>query len=275
MASPTASPGARLAGLLPSGGRAPRPSVSRSLPTLCLGGAWQMAIDAGLLLDACMAGSAARPVLRFYRWSRPTLSLGRHQQQLPTLWCELAATGALDLVRRPSGGGAVLHAGTLTYAVVWPQPPPRRQAYGVICSWLQAAFAALGQPLHFGAESARTRPASCFASGTAADLLHADGNKRIGSAQFWRGGVVLQHGTILLDPPAALWQQLFGAAPPPLAPLPLAGEALEKHLRVVACRQLPALAGAPLQERPPTAAEWARWGASLGCYRLEPERSGC
>jgi lipoate-protein ligase A len=191
------------------------------LPTLELAGAWQMAIDAWML-------EQRRPMLRLYRWRRATLSLGHHQRRIEPQWLALARSGAIDLVRRPSGGRAVLHGGDLTYALVWPEAAGNReQVYRQACGWLQQAFAAFGQPLQFGRQAASSQSSSCFGLSTAADLVHPDGSKRIGSAQLWRQGCLLQHGSIQLEPPAALWQQLFGVAAPRLPPLPLAGQELE------------------------------------------------
>jgi lipoate-protein ligase A len=221
----------------------------RWIPPLLADGARQMAID-GWMLEQLAGG--APPMLRRYRWSRPTLSLGRHQSRLEPHWPALQQAGLIDLVRRPSGGRAVLHAGELTYALAWRPPSQRRQeAYGLSCRWLQAAFAGLALPLQFGtvaAAEARGR-ASCFASGTAADLVHANGAKRIGSAQLWRGPALLQHGSILLAPPAALWQQVFSEPPPALPPLPpgLSAGALETLLRQAAEEHL---CRAPLLELP-------------------------
>jgi len=210
------------------------------LPPLHLAGAWQMAIDAWML-------EQRRPLLRFYRWRRPTLSLGHHQRRIEPHWWALARGGAIDLVRRPSGGRAVLHGGDLTYALVWPDAAGRReQVYRQACRWLEEAFAAMCQPLEVGRRARGQhpggQPASCFALSTAADLVHADGTKRIGSAQHWHQGCLLQHGSIQLEPPAELWRQVFQAEAPALAPLPLHGEALEAALIAAARRWLPCAA---------------------------------
>jgi lipoate-protein ligase A len=218
---------------VPSPGPIPLEVPLQVLPTLRLSGRWQMAIDAWML-------EQRRPMLRLYRWSRPTLSLGHHQRQLESHWLDLARRGVIDLVRRPSGGRAVLHGGDLTYALVWPQAPGgREQVYRQACDWLQQAFAQLGEPLQFGRQAARGQPASCFALSTAADLVDHSGRKRIGSAQLWRQGCLLQHGSIPLEPPAELWQQIFGTPPPALPHLPLQGQALELALLASACRWLP------------------------------------
>ncbi len=247
------------------------PAPVRWIPPLRLGGAWQMAIDSWLLDRAALASTPAHgAIVRLYRWQRPTVSLGFHQRRIPGHWWELAESGVIDLVRRPSGGRAVLHAGDLTYALVWPQASAqRRQSYELACGWLLHAFGALGQPLRFGQQAASGERSSCFATSTEADLVQQNGAKRIGSAQLWRSGCLLQHGSILLSPPAGLWRQLFGNEPPALAPLPLDGVALEKCLRESAERHLP-MACPTLLEQPLTAAELARIAPQLALYRALP-----
>jgi lipoate-protein ligase A len=160
----------------------------------------------------------------------------------------------------------VLHAGELTYALVC-RPVSRRrlEAYGQACRWLQEAFAGLGQPLQFGAAAAvdAHRRSSCFARAAAADLVHANGAKRIGSAQLWRGPLLLQHGSVLLDPPPPLWRQLFGEDPPPLTPLGCSVEELESRLRFQAERHL---CEGGLIEQALTGAEWQAVQAGRSAY---------
>ncbi|MFM7314761.1 MAG: lipoyl protein ligase domain-containing protein [Cyanobium sp.] len=248
----------------------------RWIPPLQLSGCWQMAIDEWLL-DRAVACSRGRDggrgvlpaaVLRFYSWSRPTLSLGWHQRHLKPRWLDLQSRGHLQLVRRPSGGRAVLHAGELTYALVWPGAPvQRREAYHQACSWLQSGFAALGMPLAFGEQKADPDHPSCFASSTAADLVHRGGGKRIGSAQLWRQGVLLQHGSIQLKPDRALWRRVLDEEPPPIPPLDLPTEQLIERLRDAAGQQLNPASGA-LQEAPLTPAEWSGIATRLERYRV-------
>jgi lipoate-protein ligase A len=242
-----------------------------------------MALDDWLL-------DRGEPALRLYGWARPTLSLGRHQRRLPAHWSALAAAGMIEVVRRPSGGRAVLHGrGDLTYALIWPDPPPdRRVAYRLACLWLQEAFAALDLPLHFGGEAATARsPASCFASATAADLVDAAGHKRIGSAQLWRRGRLLQHGSIQLRPDPALWQAIFPGTPPaaepeaaPLTcwgdtPLPPPGHPLMRELLRSAKRHLPGGPGRllclPLQRQEAAAVTDRLAGYTEGLTLTSPE----
>lgn len=241
----------------------------RWIPPLQLSGCWQMAIDEWLL-DRVALGDPT-PVLRFYSWARPTLSLGFHQRALDPRWQQLASCGALQLVRRPSGGRAVLHADELTYALVWPQAPARRrEAYQAACAWLQHGFSALGLPLRFGAQPADGRDASCFASSTAADLVHPDGGKRIGSAQLWRRGALLQHGSILLRPDARLWQRVLGEPPPPLQPLVCDPKDLIAALADSARRHLPIASGA-WSTLPLAPSEWSAIAPRRSRYRLRPQ----
>ena len=209
-----------------------------------------MAIDRWMLQQLLAGGP---PVLRLYRWSAPALSLGRHQQRWPAPWRD----EPLELVRRPSGGRAVLHAGELTYALAFtPQTRDREAVYRHCCQWLQQALAQAGEPLHFGQASpaAAAQRSSCFATATAADLVSARGAKRIGSAQLWHGPALLQHGSLLLDPPAALWQRLFQADPPELAPLPWSAAQLEQQLRRAAEEHL---CGGELLSQTLSPQEWA------------------
>ena len=242
--------------------------MGRWIPPTVLHGAWQMAIDEWCLDQAVKAFSkAAKPgvVVRLYRWARPTLSLGFHQRQVLPGWHALVARGAVDLVRRPSGGRAVLHGGDLTYALIWSDPPRhRREAYRLACRWLQEAFAELGLPLQFGRQAATTGDSSCFATSTSADLVHPCGAKRIGSAQLWRRGCLLQHGSILIEPPGSLWRQVFAEDPPALPGPPLALGTLAAHLRSAAERQF----GADLPVRALDSDELTAIAARVDRYQL-------
>ncbi len=251
-----------------------RAGALRWIPPLGLSGCWQMAIDEWLLDRAGRepVAEAAAPlaVLRFYTWSRPTLSLGFHQRRLHQRWIELARRGELQLVRRPSGGRAVLHASELTYALVWPQAPARRrEAYRATCAWLQQGFTDLGLPLQFGADPVDPLHPSCFAASTAADLVHHGGGKRIGSAQLWRRGVLLQHGSILLRPDAALWRRVLDEDPPPIEPLSLSPERLIGVLQESARRHLP-IATVDWMPQSLSPTEWSAIAARRARYRIDP-----
>lgn len=214
------------------------------LPELVLQGAWQMALD-HWLLKAVDAG-ALGPVLRFYHWPWPCLSLGRHQRSYPARWDALDRQGHLELVRRPSGGSAVLHGSGLTYALVLPVTMVSGRTgverYRFCCRWLQQVFAQLGHPLAFGQDPAGPTSGHCFDRATAADLVGVeDGNKRIGSAQRRSRRALLQHGEMVLwSTPPVLWRQVFdqAVAPDGLPLHPSALRSLQQLLRQALMQQL-------------------------------------
>ncbi len=153
------------------------------------------------------------PTLRFYTWRPTAISLGRNQRHWPPHWQHLTWQGhAIDVVRRPTGGRAVLHEGDLTYAIALSHPHRnRRQAYEDLCQFLIQGWQTLGVSLNFGdAHRNYTHKANCFATATTADLILDSGYKLIGSAQAWQGQTVLQHGSMRLNPNPALVQQVFG-----------------------------------------------------------------
>lgn len=172
-----------------------------------------MALDQWLF-QQCTKGEHP-PVLRFYTWSPAAISLGKNQQRWPQHWRQLTWNQQpVELVRRPSGGRAVLHQGDLTYMLVTNQPSGnRRQAYRALCEFLIQGWKSLGVSLRFGgAGRGYTAQPNCFAIATDADLVLADGTKLIGSAQAWQGTTVLQHGSMRLQPDPSLYVQVFGAA---------------------------------------------------------------
>lgn len=184
----------------------------RLIPLLEAGGTVQMAIDSWLLEQHQLRKHP--PTLRFYTWSPPAISLGYHQRQYPEYWQNLTWRGEkLDLVRRPSGGRAVLHQGDLTYAVVTSAfCGSRLEAYQKICEFLIQGWRSLGVQLQYGkAGRGYIHNPNCFGTATGADLVLTDGGKLIGSAQLRRGGAILQHGSMGLQPDGELFAQVFGA----------------------------------------------------------------
>ena len=198
---------------IPASCRSEFETPGRLIPALSGKGPDHMAFDA-LLLEQCQSTHTPAPVLRFYLWEGAWLSLGRHQRPRSKHWLDLVRDGRLNMVRRPSGGGAVLHGGGLTYALIWPDPPrQRREAYRRVNAWITSGLAQLGLELHPGDDPALAGSQNCFASATTADLVDPSGHKRIGSAQFWQRGHLLQHGEIPLAPSQQLWREVFGTAP--------------------------------------------------------------
>ena len=155
--------------------------------------------------------------IRFYTWQPAAISLGYHQKQWPDHWQSLTwQDKPLDLVRRSTGGRAVLHQGDLTYALITSGlSAQRREAYRVLCQFLLEGWRSLGFPLFYGnAGQGYIHNPNCFGTATAADLVLADGSKFIGSAQLWRGRSVLQHGSMQLCVDPLLFEQVFGVEKP-------------------------------------------------------------
>jgi lipoate-protein ligase A len=140
-------------------------------------------------------------VLRLYRWQRPTLSLGRNEPALGRYDPGAFQERGVDVVRRPTGGRAVLHWRELTYAVAAPVRAlggPRR-AYRLIHEILSKALVSLGVTAEI-APAPRPTPVDggpCFAAPAGGEIVVA-GRKLVGSAQLRVGDVLLQHGSILL-----------------------------------------------------------------------------
>lgn len=197
-------------------------------------GAVNMAVDSALL-ESVAAG--APPVLRLYRWSPACLSLGRNQPARGLYDPERARALGLDIVRRPTGGLAVLHDDEVTYAVIAPAAffGGPRAAYTEINRRLVRALRSLGVRAELASRTAAVpalagaRPmAPCFDAPAAGEVI-AGGRKLVGSAQRTERRTILQHGSILLsggqervvavggaagtDGAHATLAQLLGAAP--------------------------------------------------------------
>jgi lipoyl(octanoyl) transferase len=168
-------------------------------------GAWNMAVDE-VLLDGVGAGSAP-PTLRFYTWAPPCLSLGYFQ---PFDVVDAAGCRRLgfDVVRRPTGGRAILHDRELTYSVALPQrllgsDGAVLPSYHRLSLALERGLNRLGVPVVLAPESAAQAGPDhgpvCFDRPSAHEIL-LDGRKLVGSAQVRRATAILQHGSILVEP---------------------------------------------------------------------------
>jgi len=163
-------------------------------------GAWNMAVDEALWESS---GSTGRCCFRLYRWAEPTLSLGYfqtyddRQQHLPSRSCAV--------VRRISGGGAIVHDAELTYSVVvpirYPAATRRQQLYEAVHGTIVEVLAGLGidasiQPARDSPRRA-AQPFLCFQRRAPGDVL-VGAVKVAGSAQRRNQLAVLQHGSLLL-----------------------------------------------------------------------------
>ncbi len=223
---------------------APTRLAWRLLHTAPLDGATNMAIDHALHAHAAETGEV---VVRVYEWSRPTLSLGRNQIASGAYDRKRIAERKIDLVRRPTGGRAVLHHRELTYAVAAPLAfgSGLSDAYGRINQLLIGALRALGVSAELadtGSAAPLPTEAPCFEVPTSGELV-LDGRKLVGSAQWRDAGALLQHGSILVDDDQSLVAELLAVpapAPPPSATLrsalgraPAASELANALLEVV------------------------------------------
>jgi len=200
------------------------------IQTLKLDGKHHMALDV-FLLEELIARSNFSIAARFYTWNGNWLSLGSNQKIVPKKWIDLAKLNKLKIVKRPSGGGAVLHSGGLTYSLFWQSPPKKkREAYVKASEWLLESFSNLGLPLKFGHMPTDRIFKDCFSTATSADLIDKNGVKRVGSAQYWKKGRLLQHGEIILSPPENLWRDIFETDPPKKHKLNIDLDQLEKSL---------------------------------------------
>lgn len=142
-------------------------------------------------------------VVRFYRWVRPTLSLGRNELAAGRWRTGRLTAEGVDVVRRPTGGRAVLHDAELTYAVVVAAggPGSMRALYDRVNRALVAGLRSLGVAATRaagGGAAARPDAGPCFARPADGEVV-VGGRKLVGSAQVRLEGRLLQHGSILLD----------------------------------------------------------------------------
>ncbi len=181
----------------------------RLIPWLEASGEVQMAIDSWLLEQHRLGKHP--PTLRFYTWHPAAISLGYHQQDYPEHWHNLTWQGkGIDIVRRATGGRAVLHQGDLTYSVVTSLNSGNRlAAYIYICQFLITGWRSLGVELDYGVTTEYRSNDNCFASATGADLVTAEGIKAIGSAQLRKRRAILQHGSMILNPNEELFYKVF------------------------------------------------------------------
>ncbi|HTB21225.1 MAG TPA: lipoate--protein ligase family protein [bacterium] len=187
-------------------------AASRFIDDGALPGAENMARDLALL-DRAIAGEG--PFLRVYSWARPTLSLGYFQSEEDVAEAGAAGRLGVDITRRFTGGGAILHHHELTFSVALPPSHPLARL-GVNESYLEITRPLLeilrgrGLEARFRGDSGpEVKAANCFAGSACPDVV-VGGRKLFGSAQRRRQGAVLQHGSLLLDLDAALWSSIFG-----------------------------------------------------------------
>lgn len=186
-------------------------------------GVQNMALDEALLARARHTGEG---VLRVYAWSRPTLSIGRHQAAHDAVDPARARELGVDVVRRLTGGRALLHHREVTYSVTVPleRTESVREWYRAINALLLHGLRTLGIEAVTAAGSGRLPPpaaAPCFELPAEGEIV-VGGRKLVGSALVRDRGALLQHGSILIDDDQPLVTRLArvpAAAPRPAATL--------------------------------------------------------
>jgi len=158
-----------------------------------------MAVDEAILESYAGTDESLSPTLRLYGWNPAAVSIGRGQAPE-----SLGNLGEFDLVRRPTGGGTVLHQHERTYAVIGRlRSPPFGggvlETYESISVALVAAMRSLGAEARAEKRGARVaqQRGVCFEALSSYEIS-VGGRKLIGSAQLRRRGAFLQHGSILL-----------------------------------------------------------------------------
>jgi lipoate-protein ligase A len=175
----------------------------RLLNTGSADGATNMATDEAIL--TAVAEGRSPPTLRFFAWQPPCLSIGYNQAmaEVDITECQQAGVG---VVRRPTGGRAILHTDELTYSIVAPQSEPR-VAGGVVEAYRRLSAGWVRGLRLLGVDVAQAEAghgqdadvsAACFDAPSAYEVT-AGGKKLVGSAQVRRREAVLQHGSLLLQ----------------------------------------------------------------------------
>lgn len=165
-----------------------------------------MAVDEELLDDAVGSG-ASDIIFRLYGWNPKCISLGRNQKSD-------FSTGNIPVVRRLTGGRALLHDDEITYSCIAPcslipNGEKVTESYKYISKFLIDFFKILGAELDFGEnKKVATNFDYCMLISTGADVCYK-GKKIIGSAQCRKNGYILQHGSILYSYDKELLEKLF------------------------------------------------------------------
>lgn len=171
-----------------------------------------MQIDSDLL-DFAIKNELKEPIFRLYGWEPACVSLGRNQKD-DFLDYELLKSKNIDVVRRLTGGRALLHDNEITYSFICPESFLQNgshivSSYKEISQILIDKFKKLGINLDFGtSKPIKTGFDYCMLISTGADLCYKE-KKLIGSAQCRSHGYILQHGSILYDYDKNLLEEIF------------------------------------------------------------------
>jgi lipoate-protein ligase A len=170
-------------------------------------GAFNMALDEAVFSLQEESERPGRPVLRFYTWAEPTLTIGYSQKITRAADVAFCERNQIPIVRRPTGGRAVLHAAEYTYSLVsafgeFPFTDSLIGNYRKISDAFSTALRGLGVKNRLVSGRRRepqTLHTPCFASAQVTEVISANGKKIIGSAQLKGRRAFLQQGSILLE----------------------------------------------------------------------------
>jgi lipoyl(octanoyl) transferase len=171
-----------------------------------------MQIDSDLL-DFAIKNKLKEPIFRLYGWSPACVSLGRNQND-NFLDKDFLTAENIDVVRRLTGGRALLHDKEITYSYICPVSSLKNdeniiESYKEISQILIDGFKSLGINLEFFENKCSNAKINyCMCLSTVADLS-LEGKKLVGSAQFRKEGYILQHGSILFDYNKELIEKIF------------------------------------------------------------------
>jgi len=170
-----------------------------------------------MAVDEAIFNVSSCPTLRFYRWNSPSISVG-YFQRIDKGFLDSCSRMGVPVVRRPTGGRAILHHSEITYSLVspynlFPGPSALTNIYKKLARWQVDSLSALGLKADMGERRGNVRPyqksESCFMTSTPYEV-HVGGRKICGSAQKRGKTSFLQHGSILVDVDLELMQKLMG-----------------------------------------------------------------
>ena len=238
-----------------------------------------MAVDEAIL-EACAAG-AASPTLRFYGWSPPAISIGFGQQLGSAIDLDRCHALGIDVVRRATGGLAVLHDQEVTYSVVVHEDDPRI-ASGILATYLTISRALVRGlsyldikadllPLRRSSLPSDSESPVCFLTPSSYEVA-VQGRKLVGSAQRRVQGVILQHGSLPISLDMDTLFSVFSVQPRMRRNGPSTGVEGEAHLHMTCLQE----AGGRPYAYAEVVAALSRgfaevWGARLTPGGLTPE----
>jgi lipoate-protein ligase A len=180
---------------------------------------WNMAVDEALF-DALVDG-VGEPTLRLYRWDKPAITIGRFQSVERDLQADILSQLEIPILRRPTGGRAVIHGGDQTFSLTLPPQltgewgTSVQRSYRHIAEGIVAGLRFLHQDAILDENCVKaSRSGDCFATQTVADLRVGQ-HKLVGSAQLRQRGYLLQQTSIAYREPEVLPEQTFRHPGPP------------------------------------------------------------